>query len=232
MTLYRLLMGAVLLLSTSACSMGDYVSRNAPYETIPEAAAPQLALAAPRAEDTLPPVQQPRPAAGYKVVDYEIKIPSSLTISEANMFLPIADIVWRGDPRGDRRTQIGAMFQNGLDRAKQQVRGTRDVKAIVTLSKFHSLTEKTRYTVGGNHAMRFTVTLVDVTTGAVLVNNRPVKADLKAYGGARAVQAEAQGYDMKTRIQNHLSRVFTAELTQPHGWNGQGKKLARAINQI
>jgi len=53
----------------------------------------------------------------YNVVDYSVRVPSNLTISEANSYYPVADIVWRGDALGDRHMQVAKIFQDSLERA-------------------------------------------------------------------------------------------------------------------
>ncbi len=167
-----------------------------------------------------------------QLVDYAITVPEELTISEANLYYPIADIVWRGEPYGDRKEQIGQIFQESLKRARAQAVDGRPVKAEITINRFHSVTEKTRYTVGGVHSISFFVTLRDARTGEVLVDMRKVKADLNALGGQRARRADMQGLTMKARIETHLARVLAVELTVPGGWADQGRMMTRAIDQI
>lgn len=168
----------------------------------------------------------------YHLTSFEIRVPEELTVSEANLYYPMADIVWRDDPYGNRKQQVAAIFQNSLTKARGANLDGTAVRAIITLSKFHSLTEKTRYTIGGWHEIRFTVTLVDAKTGAVLVNERPVRADLNGLGGRRAILAERQGLGQKERISAHLDRVILAELTQPGGWARKDAALNRALGQI
>lgn len=152
------------------------------------------------------------PAASLvQVVDVRIAVPQSLRVSEANTFLPSADIVWRGDPLGDRHGQVAAIFQS----ASQAIlgRGTgRPVVAEIVVTRFHGVTEKTRYTVGGNHNMRFDLTLRDVTTGAVVLGPRPVVADVRAAGGARAIEEDRIGRTQKVVVTERLMQVLQAEL--------------------
>ncbi|NOX39651.1 MAG: hypothetical protein GXP05_03795 [Alphaproteobacteria bacterium] len=42
----------------------------------------------------------------WHVQDVRVNVADSLSVSEANRLIPNADIVWRGDPYGDRRVQI------------------------------------------------------------------------------------------------------------------------------
>jgi hypothetical protein len=180
------------------------------------------------------PLGAPAPK-GFALVDYSVTVPKALSVSEANLYYPIADIVWRGDPYGNRKEQIAKLFQNALvteeQRAAGYAAGAREVKAEIQLVRFHSVTEKTRYTVGGNHSITFYMTLTDAQTGAVVVPKHVVQADLLAYGGFRAKRAERQGLDMKTRVQAHLNRVIAAELSGV-GWKDQDRRLAHALDGL
>ncbi|MFW2587050.1 DUF6778 family protein [Sagittula sp. SSi028] len=244
MSLKHIAAGLMMTVSLSACS--GAVSGKAPYESVPQ----ELGFAAQVAQPTAPSAEVQRAAMSlssapqaegelpsavfnpYNLVSYEILIPQELTVSEANLYYPVADIVWRGDAHGNRKQQIAAIFQNSLSKARGGATGGTDVKAIVTLEKFHSLTEKTRYTIGGWHEIRFNISLVDATTGEVLVANRVVRADLNGLGGRRAIEAERQGLTQKVRIQAHLDRVIRAELAEPGGWTRRDIALSRSIDQI
>lgn len=228
----RIIAAVLITAGLSACSAPQLTTRNAPFENVPTANVQQVA--APLAQQELPDVPK-RPTAtapAYSIVDYEIKIPQRLKVSEANLFYPVADIVWRGDEYGNRKQQIGAIFQESINRAKPNLNGAQGVKLNITLNRFHSITEKTRYTVGGVHSISFFVTVTDSSTGEVLIQNRKVKADLEAFGGLRAIRSDKQGLTMKERLHRHLSRVIAAELTLPNGWADMDRQLERAVDQI
>ncbi|MDA7424392.1 DUF6778 family protein [Thalassococcus lentus] len=216
----------------SACATPQLTTRNAPFETVPTPGAQQVVAQVPTASAPDIPQRPVATNARLSIADYEIKMPQSLTVSEANLFYPVADIVWRGDKIGNRKQQIGAIFQESITRAKPNLNGDQGVKLSITLNRFHSITEKTRYTVGGVHSISFFVTATDASTGEVLINNRKVKADLEAYGGLRAINAEKQGLTMKERLHRHLARVIAAELTLPNGWADMDRQLERAVDQI
>jgi hypothetical protein len=223
---FRMIACVVLFSAVSACDTSQIASRNAPLEFIPEEDLerdiPAVAIA-PDAPVALPAMTLAR---------YAIKVPQELTVSEANLYYPIADIVWRGDPIGDRKDQIGYMFQEAAIRARAQGGTGRAVIAEIELERFHSVTEKTRYSVGGTHSISFFLPLRDIETGEALVENKRVKADLKAFGGRRAIEADRQGLTMKERIQSHLTRVLAAELNQNGGWADPDPKIEQAINAI
>jgi hypothetical protein len=149
----------------------------------------------------------------YQVAGVSILVPDSLRVSEANVFYPIADIVWRGEPRGDRHVQVQNIFAEAMGRVSGNLTSGRPVLVEVEVTRFHCLTEKTRYTVGGTHSLHFNLTLRDAATGAVIEGPRAVIADVKASGGSIAVAEEAQGLTQRVVVVNRLAEVLAYELT-------------------
>jgi len=184
----------------SACAGGSMVSRNA---------VPDSALSVATKSGPLALVPQ------YDVQAVRVAVPRDLRVSEANMFYPLADIVWRGEARGDRHAQVRAIVQEGLAVGTQGMASGRPVALDVEVTRFHSLTEKTRYTVGGVHSIKFTLTLRDVATGQVIDGPRQVVADVKGSGGARAIAEEQAGRTMRVVIVEHLAQVIRTELSVP-----------------
>ena len=181
-------------LGLSACGSIDTASRNIPLDV------PQMVPAAPV----------------VAVADYNIKVSRSLRVSEANMYYPMGDIVWRGDAMGDRHTQVARIFQDSLTRVQaKNEEGALPVVVDVELIRFHALTEKTRYTIGGVHSIAFNMTVRNPLTGDVIVPSHEVKANLRGYGGNRAITAERQGLTQKVRITQHLANVIEQELAAP-----------------
>ena len=151
----------------------------------------------------------------YNVRDYDVIVPRSLLVSEADVYLPRADIVWHGDPAGDRYRQIQSIFETALAQSTKDMTQGRAVTVSIEIRKFHALTPKTRATIGGNYAMHFVVTVRDAKTGQVLDGPREVVGDAKASGGVRALREEQQGITQKSAILAHLVEVFDRELTRP-----------------
>jgi hypothetical protein len=147
-------------------------------------------------------------AADYTVDLLEIVVPQSLTVSEANLFLPLADIVWRGDPLGDRYAQVKAIFEEGMGRAVAGLTGPTHVKVKIEVVRFHALTEKARAITGGKFAIDFKVSVRDVVTGEQLRPDRLVNADLKASGGSRALMEEAKGLTEKVILTSRLEETI------------------------
>jgi len=152
-------------------------------------------------------------AAQYDVQDIRISVPSKLKVSEANMFYPVADIVWRGEPMGNRHAQVMSIFKEAMDRGTFTMTTGRKVVVDVEVTRFHSVTEKTRYTVGGTHSMRFTLTVRDAATGMVIDGPRLVAADAKAAGGAQAVAEEQMGRTQRVVVVERLASAIRSELS-------------------
>lgn len=193
------IVGALVVAATlSACGASQQVSRNAPLDAGALITAPQVTV-----------------ETNYRLDGISIGIPQDLRVSEANRYYPVADIVWRGDELGDRKQQIARIFQNSLTQTSQRMTGTRPVDVEITINRFHSVTEKARWTVGGVHNIRFNMRVSDATTGQVLLD-QPMNGDLPAFGGEMAARAIAEGQTQKVRITNHLTDVLTnAMIAQP-----------------
>lgn len=157
--------------------------------------------------------QQVAVARDYNVVDVKVSVPHELVVSEANTYKPRADIVWREDPLGDRYAQVQAIVDNALTQGAATVHGARDVVLDVTVLQFHALTQKTRYTFGGTHAIAFQMAVLDAASGAVIEPPHIVQIEFEAYGGDQALAAEAQGLTQKVRITQHLAALIAQELT-------------------
>lgn len=196
MKLLKLVAFGAFAAALTACSGADVVSRNAPLET------PRVALQA-----------EPQVLRDYSLHSIRFAVPADMTVSEANSYYPIADIVWRGDPLGNRPNQIAAIFQTSIRSAGEGLTGRRPVTVDVQLARFHSLTERTRFSVGGVHSIKFDLTIRDAETGQILEPTRRINADLPALGGTAAVAADFQGQGQKARITTHLTNLMLRELT-------------------
>lgn len=147
----------------------------------------------------------------WQLTAIRVQVSEDLKVSEANSYYPIADIVWRGDPRGDRRAQVAEILRDAVAEGLRDLQGFRPVVMDVDVRRFHSLTEKTRYTFGGTHSIHLRVTIRDAETGAVLHGPRWIDASLTAYGGQKAIEAEARGETQKARITRHVAELMRAE---------------------
>lgn len=209
MTRFRIAASLILALGLSACGAFDMSTRNAPPEEVMMLAAGPVAL------------------PSIRVVDTRIVVPRDLQVSEENSYYPFGDIVWRGEPYGDRYQQLETILNESAQIARTGHDGAMPAVVEITLKRFHALTEKTRYTVGGVHSIRFDLTLRHPETGEALAPTRTIRADLKGYGGNRALEAERAGLTQKVRITRHLANVLRAELERPGSMGGN-----RGITQL
>lgn len=159
-------------------------------------------------------ISEPRPdvARSYNLTGITFAGAPGLTVSEANNYYPSADIVWRGDPLGNRVEQIGAMFQEAANRNVGNMGGTRPVIVDIVLLRFHGVTERTQFTVGGIHNIVFMMTVRDARTGAVIEQPRRVVANLDQPGGNAAVALEQSGQTQRVRVVDFLASVLRTEL--------------------
>jgi hypothetical protein len=153
--------------------------------------------------------------AAYAVQDVIVTVPSSLRSSEANVYYPLADIVWRGDVLGNRHEQVRTILRDAAEQATANMTTGPAAVVDITLNRFHSVTEKTRFSVGGVHSITYTLTVRDALSGEVLDGPREVVADARAVGGARALAEEAAGRTMKVVIMERLVASFREELSRP-----------------
>lgn len=195
----RLIAALALATGLSACATTETVSRNAPLDT--------ERLTSPEQEII----------RDYNVSSIVVNVPRELRVSENNSYYPNADIVWRGDPVGDRHAQIEEIFQTAATQAAGELGGARDVIAVIDVVRFHGVTERTRFSVGGVYNMVFNLGIYDGQTGLVIETPRQLTANLPAPGGQAALQLEQAGQTEKVRVLNYLTFFIQQELSTPAG---------------
>lgn len=184
-------------LGLSACGVPFDVSRNAPFDNI----APVIEA----------------PTQDWSIAGYEITVPRTLQVSEANSIKPAADIVWREDPLGDRYAQVEAILDEALAGVMIPREGAATpVVVSIELMRFHALTERARYTIGGEHEIEFIVTVRHAETGAILSGPRPVDLTFRAHGGRAAIEAEAAGVTQRSRIMSRIQDWARTEFPTPY----------------
>lgn len=158
------------------------------------------------------------PPAGIPQVDIariDVDVPATLVVSEANSYKPRGDIVWHGDPAGDRYAQVRDLIASAMETGTASLQGPRSAVLEVTVHRFHAVTPKTYYTIGGWHEIEMDIRLRDLDTGAILMPSHRVSVNFRSLHGAAALEAEAKGLTQKVRIVNHLAGVIRAELATP-----------------
>lgn len=157
------------------------------------------------------------PVQNWQFAGLQVTVPQSLSVSEANGIKPRADIVWREDPIGDRYAQVASLMQGALEPAFAGMQGAVPVQIDIEVTRFHALTERARYTIGGEHEIEFVLTVRHAETGQLLSGPRDVVLEFRAYGGQQALDAEAQGITQAVRITQHLQDWVHREYPQTIG---------------
>lgn len=244
--------------SLSACAAVDIPSRNAPFESLPDAYGTVAQGYEPIEGAVLD--LQPRSVTPVLAVDtfggdltsgqpsyrpigsvagsdmtitkVTVRVPRTLKVSEANRYIPQGDIVWREDPLGNRHAQVQAIVQNALEAGVRPLSGPVQAELDVEVLRFHALTQKARYTTGGVHSISFTMVLRDAETGEALTEVREIEADLNAYGGRKALVAIAEGQTQKVRITGFLAKVIQQEILTPGSRAPRRGGLIQALNKL
>ena len=162
----------------------------------------------------------------WRASDVLVSVPTKLSVSHSNTFAPNADIVWHGEPYGDRRSQVSAILDEGISLGAQPLKGKRDVTIAATLAHFHAVTPAAvARAPAAVHNISFYVQVLDSEDGMALTERQFIQADLEANVGAAAVAAAIEGRDQRTRIVQHLARVT-------RGWLGYGPDQRRTFASI
>ncbi|SMH58044.1 DUF6778 family protein [Maritimibacter sp. HL-12] len=202
MTMIRaaLVLTAAALLS--ACAGGDIVSRNALESS--------GLLSTKQVEGHAPVPLNP----SYRVVDVKVEVPDVLTSSEQNGIKPRSDILWQEDPAGDRHAQVRALMTEALEEGVSDITGSRDVVLEVVMTRFHALTKRTRYSIGGEHEVWMFVAVRDARTGELLEPARRIGFDHRV-SAEQALENEAQGLNQRLEITALVKDMIRQELTRP-----------------
>ncbi len=162
----------------------------------------------------------------WKLNRVRIEIPAELTVSEANSFAPNADIVWHGEPLGDRREQVGAILRDGLRKGASSLNGSRAVDIHATLDHFHAVTPAAvAQAPAAVHNIGYIVQVFDAKTGEALTPPEATEADLEAYVGSAAFTAAINGQPQRVRIVDHIASVTSS-------WLGTGPDARRSFASV
>lgn len=150
--------------------------------------------------------------ARYAVSKVDISVPATLVVSEANLFYPTADIVWRAEPVGDRYAQVKSVLEEGFASGVKGMTSGPAARLEITLERFHALTEKARFSVGGVHDVIFSLTVRDAKTGEVLEGPRRIEVAIRASGSDKAIAEDVAGKTQRVVIVAGLAEAIRREL--------------------
>lgn len=155
----------------------------------------------------------PAPAEGWRVSAIAVTVPRTLSVSEAEVFVPQADIVWREDPAGDRYAQVETILRDAVARGAAGLKGARPVRLEITVTRFHAMTftAETR-APAGVHDVEFDITARDARSGEVLAGPQHIEASFPAMTGPAMARARLAGQTQKSQISAHVARTIASWL--------------------
>ncbi len=208
MTYLRLIAVAAISVLLAGCADTMPASRSA---------TPEAPLGVLNAEQAAPGVETVKIVPRYNIKAISVVAPRTLRVSEANLIKPVADIVWRGDPKGDRYTQVEAIIADAAGQATARMGKGRAALLDLEVTRFHALTEKARYVLpfGGEFEIGLIVTLRDAKTGALIDGPREIARDVAASTGKHAIEEEAKGYTEKKAVTEAAFQLLRDELVRP-----------------
>ncbi len=154
--------------------------------------------------------------SNWRVSQVNVSVPETLTVSDENVYFPRADIVWHGDPPGDRRAQAQKIVRDSARTATAPMRGGRPVAMNLTVREFHGISPITLAKApSAVYNMAFDAQIVDARTGVALTPPTQIHADVPALVGEAGIAAAQFGPTQKEQVTGHLVAVF-------QGWLGIG----------
>lgn len=148
-----------------------------------------------------------------RVAAFQVTVPETLTVSEDNSLDPPEKIVWRGDPYGPRHAQVKAVMETGIRKGTKDLSGDLPVRLDIVVQRFHSQTQKVRYSYGGKYEIEYDLTVLNANTGEVIVPPYRVYAEINAPGGVAALAADQAGRTEKMDNINLIARSIHRQLT-------------------
>ncbi len=162
----------------------------------------------------------------WRVASVDVVVPETLSVSTVDSLAPEADIVWWGEPDGDRRVQVAEIVEAGVARGASGLRGGVPVNLIVILEQFHGTSPRAqRIAPSAVHNIRYTIRVFDNRNGQELTAPIHIDAPLEAYVGGQLAALQAQGGSEKARIVAHIAAVTA-------GWLGVGEDARREFSQL
>jgi hypothetical protein len=158
----------------------------------------------------------PEVSRTWRVTDVQAMVPESRTVSNDNVLVPIADIVWHGDPPGDRKAQVSAIIEEGVRAAARPLSRGRPVALHIAVDRFHGVTPAAvNVAPAAVNDIAFQIAVVDARTREVLVPATRISAPVAANTRNNAILAQRRGETERQRIVDHVAAVTA-------GWLGTG----------
>lgn len=156
-------------------------------------------------------------ATDWRLASVEVEIPEDMPVNTNGDIRvpPSNELVWWGDPEGDRKAQVRALLTDAVSAgALDALTGTKPVIFRMKVNQFHAMTPRARATPIqlGVHSLNFDFEIVDAATSQILAAEKDVSADLRAFSGTQAILAEQQGQGQKIRIQTRVAQVVRSWL--------------------
>lgn len=179
-----------------------------------------------RFETAYPEAVDPAVSRGWSVIGVRTVVPDTLRVSEDNVLVPDADIVWHGEPAGDRRAQVAAIVTEGVREGAAPLDGPRAVTLFVQLQRFHGVTPAAVNTSpAAVHNIAYRISVLDARDGSTILGPVPVQASLLANTGANAIAAAKAGQTERARIVDHVAATTA-------GWLGVGPDVRDSFVSI
>lgn len=155
----------------------------------------------------------------WRVTEVRAVTYDSRTVSNDNILVPMADIVWHGEPDGDRRAQVAAIIAEAARTAAAPLGGSTPVELHIAVDRFHGVTPlAVNLAPAAVHDIVFRIGVVDSRTRDVLVPPERITAPLPALTQHHAIRAQLEGETERQRIVDHVAGVTA-------GWLGAGPDM-------
>ncbi len=165
-------------------------------------------------------------SGNWRISQVRVTVPASLTVSEENTYTPNANIVWHGDPVGDRRAQVQAIVYDAARQAVAGMRGGQSAVLDITMEEFHGVTPIAMARApAAVHNITFIAQVNSAGSGAPLTEPTKIYADLPALVGEAGFYAAQFGPSQKQQVSEHLTAVI-------QGWLGLGPDIRGQFQSV
>ncbi len=146
----------------------------------------------------------------WRLTGVRVAVPTELRVARnPDELFPKQEIVWWGDPDGNRRAQVAKIVEDAAKLGAIGLPGRRNVVLEIKVALFHGVTPRARRSpvAPAWHDINFSATIRDASSGAVLAQESSLNADIIAFRGTQAQKAEREGQTQKVRVSNRIALV-------------------------